>query len=1100
MLKVNLHGAGVSPSLLVRIAEQATVGVAVVAAPDWRFVLANQAYCDLVMPGRGSPVGRLMADVLPELAENAIDLFEAPLRTGNTFSRRGFPIRLDPRGPERWWDFDHIPLASPDGSPGAVLIIGREVSEHVRARQAAEQAQAALHRSEERLRFAITAAQMYCWDWDLATNKVTWSDGLEAALRMRPGSFTGTVEAFRALVHPDDRVRVEGAIRQALDGAASYDVQFRMVRADGSIRWTATRANVLRNAGGAAARMVGIDFDITAQKETEQALRRNEILLRATLDSAPIGLAVVDTNLRFVHANEQLAAINGRPRAEHAGQPLREVVGGIADTLEPIYRGVLETGVPVESLPLTGALPTAPGVQRHWLVSYHPLRGDDGTIAGVSAAVVETTALREAEEQVASAYRLVQAIMESVPDSITVRDRDDRYVFANRAAAQRFGTTAEALVGRRLADVLPPQYAARAAAYSRRVIEEDTTFTVEEPFNLDAAEQVFHTLRTPWRDAEGTVVGVITVARDISDRVASERLLTDTNADLERRVAERTRALADAAHDLAEEMRRREEAQAATLQTQKLEALGQLTGGVAHDFNNVLAALSGNLELLDRRITDERSKRLVANGRRAVERATALVRQLLSFARKQPLTPAILDLRVSVADMRDVVRHSIPPEIDCVVDVAGDTWPVMADVNQLEVALINLAVNARDAMMPRGGVIRISARNLARDEALPPELAPGDYVMIGVADTGTGMSPEVMARVLEPFFTTKGPGKGTGLGLAMVYGFAAQSGGALRLESTVGVGTTVQIILPRAKVTIAGNDAREHGPPGSARHGHADVLLVDDDALVRFVTAGLLREMGYRVTEAATAEAAYAMAVGMKNLDLVVSDLVMPGADGATLATRLRTEHPSLPILFLTGQADIGILDGETVLRKPFSRDDLELAVLRKLRRIGTEESGNDALADRLAGRIHTEALRAAYLAWRAVKGGSESLPPLAGFDANRFGLDDRMFLADVRGCRDDTTFRYLSVGRGLTTRLGRPLDGERVRAVDDALGSLTGAYLRCCRTMAPTYEFARYNLGDESPTLFERLLLPFSDDGATVSHLAGIVLLSGRSLPDVER
>jgi len=449
----------------------------------------------------------------------------------------------------------------------------------------------------------------------------------------------------------------------------------------------------------------------------------------------------------------------------------------------------------------------------------------------------------------------------------------------------------------------------------------------------------------PWAPHEVIAAAEIrALLIDAMLRQELERLnaqLARSNAELEARVSERTRALNEAALELAAEMRRREQAQAVLLQTQKLEALGLLTGGVAHDMNNVLAAIGGSYELMRRRTAEPKMLTLIDHGLKATERATSLVRRLVAFARRDDLRQVKVRLPELLADLAAVLPHSVGPRVEVIVDAPGDTWPVLADVHALEVALINLAVNARDAM-PEGGTLRITTANLPGGTRHHSHLRPGeyvlrsragDYVVISVRDSGTGMPPDVLAHATDPFFTTKGPGHGSGMGLPMVHGLVTQLGGTLDISSVVGQGTTVDILLPRA---LAGPAADADAPLriDPARHGDAVILLVEDDDEVRPVTSAFLRDLGYTVIEASSAEMARALAATLETIDLLVSDVVMPGADGPTLAAWLRTERPGLPVLFVTGHAwDARSLQGETVLRKPFTTYDFELAVLEKLER-----------------------------------------------------------------------------------------------------------------------------------------------------------------------
>ncbi|TNC46223.1 PAS domain S-box protein [Rubellimicrobium rubrum] len=411
-------------------------------------------------------------------------------------------------------------------------------------------------------------------------------------------------------------------------------------------------------------------------------------------------------------------------------------------------------------------------------------------------------------------------------------------------------------------------------------------------------------------------------------RQRAEADLRSLNADLEQRVSDRTQALAQAAADLVAEMKQREDAQAALAQSQKLEALGQLVGGVAHDFNNLLAAITGSYALIGRRIQDPEILTILEHGRKAADRATELIRHLLAFARREELKPKVVEPARLLADVADLLFHAAGAQVSCTIDTDPEAWPVLVDTHRLEVALLNLVVNARDAM-PDGGSLVIRARRLSRRETRPSQLPEGDYSVISVSDTGSGMSPEVLARAVEPFFTTKVIGKGTGLGLAMVHGFVEQSGGALTIESRMGEGTTISLVLPRADAAVAVEDRASALVRVPAQQRTGVVLVVDDDDQVRPVTAAFLRDLGYDVLEAASGDAAISIVQATSRLDIVVTDVVMPDMDGPTLATRLRATRPDLPLVFVTGHADPGMLDGETVIAKPFSPNELALGLLQ---------------------------------------------------------------------------------------------------------------------------------------------------------------------------
>jgi signal transduction histidine kinase len=402
------------------------------------------------------------------------------------------------------------------------------------------------------------------------------------------------------------------------------------------------------------------------------------------------------------------------------------------------------------------------------------------------------------------------------------------------------------------------------------------------------------------------------------------------NEELESRVAERTAELAAANLQLLAQIEERERVEATLRQMQRLEAVGQLTSGVAHDFNNLLTVVLGNIAFVERDLKaagiDGRTGQRLAYMRAAAERGAKLTDQLLSFSRRQRLEPKVVDLNESIARMRDLLQSTIGSNIHIETALAGDLAPALVDPTQIELAVLNLAINARDAM-PDGGTLRVLTENVAAGPPRSPEEPQaGDYVAVVVSDTGTGMSPAVRGKVFEPFFTTKEIGKGSGLGLSQVLGFAKQSGGGVRVDSVPGQGTRMSICLPRAGAQVTTARASRAPRPNGART-HARILLVDDDRAVREVTAALLRGCGYTVLEAGSGGGALEILdLEGTAIDLLLVDLAMPGMSGSELARRVRPKRPSLPILFVTGYADRAVLDGVSeseVVGKPFMDDEL---------------------------------------------------------------------------------------------------------------------------------------------------------------------------------
>ena len=375
-------------------------------------------------------------------------------------------------------------------------------------------------------------------------------------------------------------------------------------------------------------------------------------------------------------------------------------------------------------------------------------------------------------------------------------------------------------------------------------------------------------------------------------------------------------------------------------QAQKMEAVGQLTGGVAHDFNNLLTVISGNLEMIARRLDDPRLRTLLREAQEAADDGAKLTGQLLAFGRRQALNPKLTDVGRLIAHFADLLRRTLGPAIELRTLVVGSGHQALIDASQLQNALLNLALNARDAM-PGGGrlTIEISRMHLDADHAqIYPNVRTGDYILIAVSDTGAGMSADVRQRAFEPFFTTKAVGSGTGLGLSMVYGFAKQSGGHVQLYSEVGRGTTVRLFLPAilAEQAGAGTQAGREDAPEADLGGHECILVVEDDARVRRITVARLEEEGYRVIEAANGAQALAAIAEHPEIRLLFTDIVMPGGmTGDKLARQVRLIRPDIKILFTSGYAEPGVAGQELAeagswLKKPYTARELA-ACLRQL-------------------------------------------------------------------------------------------------------------------------------------------------------------------------
>ena len=473
----------------------------------------------------------------------------------------------------------------------------------------------------------------------------------------------------------------------------------------------------------------------------------------------------------------------------------------------------------------------------------------------------------------------------------------DGFVSSWNAGARRFkGYEADEILGQHFSrfytqeDQLHglPQKALRIAAAEGRF--------ETEGWRLRKDGQRFwaHVIVDPVRDIDGHVIGFAKVTRDLSERRRSQEAL--------------------------------EKVQHALAQTQKLESIGKLTGGIAHDFNNLLTAITGCLELLEKRlpVDDARAKSLLRNALHGAARGSTLTQRMLAFARRQQLNIETLSLRDLIGGMIDLLDRSLGPEIVLRVDLPEHLPPVRADANQLEAAIINLTINARDAM-PNGGDIRISAHTLQLGDDDPLGLPRGAYLCSSVTDHGEGMDAETLSRATEPFFTTKGVGKGTGLGLSMVHGLAEQSGGKLRITSQQNQGTTVELILPAGTAAdIPVSEPTTARTAESVPTGRHTVLIVDDDDLVLESTAAVVEDLGYVVLKADSGSAALTLLATRPDIDVIVSDQAMPGMTGVQLAKAAFALRPTLPIILASGYAELNVpTDGLLRLSKPFRRQTI---------------------------------------------------------------------------------------------------------------------------------------------------------------------------------
>ena len=443
------------------------------------------------------------------------------------------------------------------------------------------------------------------------------------------------------------------------------------------------------------------------------------------------------------------------------------------------------------------------------------------------------------------------------------------------------------------------------------------------PISLVSAARSVVRTRSRQRDAEALLLEQLRTAQSLRESEERFRSLADQ---LDRRVQDRTAELAAANRQLLSEMAERERVEETMMQMQRLEAVGQLTAGVAHDFNNLLTVVLGNLARLEKGASADAQRRL-AMMRIAAERGAKLTKQLLAFSRRQKLEPQPVDLNDAILAMRDLLQSTLGGAVALETRLRADPWPALVDPTQIEMIILNLAINARDAMAA-GGRISIETENVTVDHprVRPEEPEPGEYVMLCVRDNGSGMDEAVLSRAFEPFFTTKEVGRGSGLGLSQVLGLCKQSGGGVRIDTKPGAGAAVCVFLPRAQsAPLAPKRSAFLSQSLEAYARDAVILLVDDDEAVRETTAQMLRELGFKVIQVGSGGGALEILGSERRVDLMLVDFAMPGMNGAEVARAAALKRPGLPILFVTGYADLSAMPGvgHQVLRKPFEEREL---------------------------------------------------------------------------------------------------------------------------------------------------------------------------------
>jgi PAS domain S-box-containing protein len=653
--------------------------------------------------------------------------------------------------------------------------------------------------------------------------------------------------------------------------------------------------------------------------------------LDAVLAHAPIGYGFIDREYNYAQVNGELAHIFGVRQEYIVGRPVEEFPPLRAKEAQAAIREVFESGQSISNLELVREAAGEPEALRAWLAGFFPVHNERGEVEVVGVALLDIAEVKKAERALGESERKFRAVTNAMPQMVWSNRPDGTFDFYNEQCVEFAGTPP----GTDWKDLLHPEDYERTRAAWEHSLRTGEPYEIEYRFLSRHGKYHWFLARAlPILNNEGEVERWFGTATDITEIVKARTAeMAAANEKLREEIFER----AITQEKLQSEISERARAEEQLRQASKMEAVGRLTGGLAHDFNNLLTVVMGNIEAMQRKIAkdggDEKIKNYSEFAMQGARRAAALTKRLLAFSRGQPLDPEPVNANDLVSSMTELFARTLGEKVSLKTAIVENLWTVEADPNQLEASLLNLVVNARDAM-PKGGSLTIETSNKKLDAAYAAKhegVVPGEFVAIIVSDTGVGMPPETLARVFEPFFTTKPAGEGTGLGLSQLYGFVKQSGGHVAIESIVGSGTKVTLYLPRM---IGEGVGLRSGKKAQDADDRNTVLVVEDDDDVRLYATGLFRELGYGVLEAADGAAALRILESRPEIRFMFTDVGLPGDyNGKELADEARRRRPYLRVLYTTGYArtDIlrqGRLDANAqVVTKPFTFDELSTKV-----------------------------------------------------------------------------------------------------------------------------------------------------------------------------
>jgi PAS domain S-box-containing protein len=871
-----------------------------VAWGDSRTMIYNDPYAEILAAKHPAALGQPFLDIWSEIRADLAPIVDRAF-AGEPVHMDDIELLMERNGypEETHFTFSYTPIRTTGGGVEGFFCPCTEITQQVLAARAVRDSEARAHQIFDSVTdYAIIVS-------DLDRRVTGWNEGARRLLGWTEEEMLGQL-ADRIFTPEDlaaDRPVIEA--RCALDHGMAPDERWHM-RHDGSRFWANGEMTPLRDDAGRVIGLVKILRDRTAQRAAEQALEDSEARFRQAAEAIPGFLWIAQAHGAIDYISPSWQAYAGADT--DAGR-----VGGWAEFVHPddheqaIARWThsARTGDPFE---IEFRLRRADGLYCWWLARAVAVRDEAGAITrwiGVGSDIEEIVAARETlarsredlEQRIAERTRDLDRMWRLSTDVMLVADFDAQVQSVNPAWTTQLGWAQSDLIGTDFMRLVHPDDVAPTLAEVGKLAQGITTLRFENRYQCK----------------NGTYRWLSWTA------VPDEHFIHAVGRDIQ------------AEKDAAEALRASEDA---LRQAQKMEAVGQLTGGIAHDFNNLLTGVIGGLDLMQRKIAEGRTgelDRYVSMATTSANRAAALTHRLLAFSRRQPLDPRPVNANRLVTSMEELLRRTIGEGIELEIVTAGGLWQTQCDPHQLESALLNLAINARDAM-PEGGKLTVETCNAHLDSAYAAqsrEVRPGQYVCICVSDTGTGMSKEVIEKAFEPFFTTKPIGQGTGLGLSMIYGFARQSDGYAKIYSEVGKGTTFKIYLPRHYGE--GEEQPDDAPESRVLHmGQGEmVLVVEDQSAIRALVVEVLTDLGYHTLEAADGPSGLKILETGQRIDLLVTDVGLPGLNGRQLADAARARRPELKVLFMTGYAENaaingGFLDpGMELITKPFAIEAL---------------------------------------------------------------------------------------------------------------------------------------------------------------------------------